>query len=104
MQANCWSAFWVSAGRRLQLPDHQFDDIVRIAFGVNAAQVPDPMPLAVIECEQALVCERRNELDREERVARRLLVNQFRQRGAALRFAVKGVRQQSGQDRHDRAV
>ena len=54
------------------------------------------MPLAVIECEQALVCQRRNELDREERVARRLLVNQCRQRAAALRFAVKGVRQQSG--------
>ena len=55
------------------------------------------LPLAVIECEQALVCQRRNELDREERVARRLLVNQFRQRGGALRFAVKGVRQQLAQ-------
>ena len=52
------------------------------------------MPLAVIECEQALVCERRNELDREEWVARRLLVEQCRQRGGALWLAVKGVRQQ----------
>ena len=60
-------------------------------------QVPDPTPLAVIERKQALVCQRRNELDREERVARRLLVNQFRQRGGALRFAVKGVRQQLAQ-------
>ena len=33
----------------IQLPDHQLDDIVRKAFGVNAAQVPDPTPLAVVE-------------------------------------------------------
>ena len=50
--------------------------------------------LAVVEREQALVRQRRDELNREERVPRRLLVNQVRQRRRALRFAVEGVRQQ----------
>ena len=54
-------------------------------------------PSPIVEREQALVCQRRDELNREERVARRLLVNQFRQRRGALRFAVKGVRQQLAQ-------
>jgi len=78
----------------IQLPDHQFDDVVGEAHGVNAAKVPDPTAFAIIECEQALVCECRDELNREERVAASLFVNQFRQRGGAFRFAVKGVRQQ----------
>ena len=45
----------------------------------------------------------RNELNREEWIARRLLVDQFRQRRGALRFAVKGIRQQLRPDRRARA-
>ena len=64
---------------------------------MNAAEVPHPTPLAIIERKQALVGQSRNELNREKRVARCLLVNQFRQRGGAFRFAVKRVRQQLAQ-------
>jgi hypothetical protein len=97
MQANCWSAFWVCGGKRFNFPTISSTTLSVKAFGVNAVQVPDPTPLTVIECEQVLLCQRGNELDREERVARGLLVNQFRQRGDALRFAVKGVHQQLAQ-------
>ncbi len=62
----------------VQLPNQQLDDVVGVAFGVNAVQVPDPAAFTIVESQQALLCQRGNELDREERVARRLLVNQFR--------------------------
>src|ERR1700732_876503 len=75
--------FWRKA---FQLPDHQLHHIVREAFGMNAEQVPYPPPLTVIECQQAIVRQSRNKLDGEERVARRLLVDQFRQWGSALRL------------------
>src|SRR5262245_58941140 len=73
----------------IQLPDHEIDDIVREVLGVNATKIPGPTPLAGVEREQALVRQRRDELNREEWIARRFLVDQFRQRGGAFRFAVK---------------
>ena len=80
--------------KALQLPDHQLHNVVREAFGMNAEQIPYPTPLTVIEGEEAIVRQSGNKLDGEERVARRLFVNQVRQRGGALRLAVKGVHQQ----------
>ena len=83
--------FWRKA---LQLPDHQFYNIICEAFGTNSEQVPYPTPRAIIECQQAIVRESVNELDCEERVARGLFVNQVCQWGGALQSAVKGVHKQ----------
>src|SRR5262249_33075117 len=83
--------FWRKA---LQLLDHQLYNVVREAFGTNAEQVPYPTPRAVVECQQAIVRQSRNELDCEERIARGLFVDQVCQCGGALQLAVKGVHKQ----------
>src|SRR4051812_29837806 len=77
-----------------QLSHHQFHDVVRVTLRMNAAQVPAPSAFAVIECEQALFCQRGNELNCEERVAGRLAVNQFRERSTVTKFTVKGIAKQ----------
>ena len=51
----------------------------------------------MIEGQQPLFGERRDELNGEKRIAGRLLVHQLRQRGGALRFAVKRIRNQPSQ-------
>ena len=51
----------------------------------------------MIEGEQSLFGERREELNGEKRIASRLLVHQLRQRGGALRFAAKRIRNQLSQ-------
>ena len=48
----------------------------------------------MIEGEHSLFDERRNELNREERIAAGLLVHQLRERRGALRLAAKSVRHQ----------
>ena len=78
----------------VQLSDHEFHDIVGVAFGVNAIQVPYPAAFTVVEAEQAFLSQRGNELDGEEGIARGLLMNQFRERSGASRLAVQRVRQQ----------
>ena len=60
----------------VQLSDHEFNDVVGVAFGVNATQVPYPAADAIVKSEQALVSEGGNELDCEERIPGRLFVNQ----------------------------
>ena len=68
-------------GQAGQLPDHEVHHIVGVALGVNAIELPAPARRVMIEAEQPLFGERRNELNGEKRIAARLLVHQSRQRG-----------------------
>jgi hypothetical protein len=63
-------------GQAGQLPDHQFHHVVGVSLGVNAIQVPRPSHVGMIEDQQSLVGERREELNGEKRIAGRLLVDQ----------------------------
>src|SRR6266404_923001 len=81
-------------GEAGQLPDHQVHHIVGVTLGVNAIEIPGPSRSTMIEGEQALFGERRNELKREKRVASRLLMHQLRERGGTLQFAAKRIRNQ----------
>src|SRR5258707_15824739 len=74
-----------------QLPNHEINNVIGVTLGVNAIQVPRPSPFAMIEDEQRLLGERRNKLNGKKWIAGGLLVNQLRQRGGALRFAVKRI-------------
>src|SRR6267154_2585787 len=87
----CSLGFHRQAG---QLPDHQVHHIVGVTLGVNAIEIPGPSRSVVIEGEQGLFGERRNELKREKRVASRLLMHQLRERGGTLQFAAKRIRNQ----------
>ena len=53
--------------------------------------VPLPGCVSRVEREQSFLGQRREELDREERIASGLLVHQLRQRLGALRLAVQGI-------------
>ena len=77
-----------------QLPDHEVHHIVGVPLGVNAIEIPGPARGVMIEAEQPLFGERRNELNGEKRIAARLLVHQLRQRRGALRLAAKRIRNQ----------
>ena len=68
-------------GQAGQLPDHEVHHIVGVPLGVNAIELPAPARRVMIEAEQPLFGERRNELNGEKRIAARLLVHQLRQRG-----------------------
>src|SRR5437762_483483 len=74
-----------------QLPYHKVHHIIGITLGVNAIQVPTPSPFAMIEGDQTLFGKRRNKLNDEKWIAGSLLVDQLRQPGGALRFAMKRV-------------
>ena len=93
-QASCCSACLGPDGQAGQLPDHEVHHIVGVTLGVNAIEVPAPARRVMIEGEQPLFGERRNELNGEERIAARLLVHQLRQRGGAFRLAAKRIRNQ----------
>ena len=93
-QASCCNAFCVSAGRRVELSDHEVHHVVGVALGVNAIEVPRPAGRAMIEGEQSLFGERVKKLNDEERIAGRLLVHQLRQRCGAPRLAAKRIRDQ----------
>src|SRR3982074_3641042 len=64
-----------------QLSYHKVRHIVGVPLGVKAIELPLPARRIVIEAEQPLFGERRNELDGEKRIAARLVVYQARQRG-----------------------
>ena len=68
-------------GRRRQaveLDHHQIDDVVGVAFGVDAIEVAKPSRFAVVEDQQRFVRERGEKLDGEKRIAGGLLVHQLR--------------------------
>src|SRR6516225_7677559 len=85
------------AGQAVQLAHHEVDDIVGVALGVNAREVPRPSRRLMVKGEQPLFGKRSNELDREEWVASSLSVYQLCQRSDLLRFAVKRIRNQPAQ-------
>src|SRR5215831_6041662 len=77
-----------------QLRDQEVHHTIGVTLGVNAIEVPGPARSIMIKGEHSFIGERRNELNDEERIAARLLVHQSRERRAAFRLAVKGVRNQ----------
>ncbi len=84
-------------GQAIQLSNHEVDHVVGIPLGQNATEVPGPSRIAMIEGEQCLFGERRNELDGEKWIACRPVVHQLRERRDAVRFAAKRIRQQPSQ-------
>src|SRR6266550_5627193 len=80
-----------------QLRRHKSCDVVGITLGANAIEVPGPSPFTIVECEQPLLDKYGNQLIGEEWIARRLLVDQFCQRGDAFWFAVKSIPNQPSQ-------
>src|SRR6266851_120535 len=80
-----------------QLPDHEVRYIVGVALGVKAIDLPAPARRVMIEAEQPLFGELRNELNGEKRIATRLVVHQSRQRGGNGRRAAQRVRNEPPQ-------
>src|SRR5690242_19997026 len=68
--------------------------VIGVTLGANPVQVPRPSAFAVIECEQSLVSQRADELNREERIATGLLVDKLCERGSTIRLAVNRIRNQ----------
>ena len=103
-QASCCSASCVSSGRRRELADHEVHDVVGVALGVNAIEIPGPALSLMIEGEQPLFGERVKKLNHEERIAGGLLVHQLRERRGALRLAAEARRQSAARRVHGRAA
>ncbi len=79
-------------GQAAQLGHHEVHDVLGVPLGMDALEVPRPARMHMIEGEQPLVGERRNELHDEKRIATRLLMDQLRQRGGARWLAAQGLR------------
>ena len=79
-------------GQAAQLAEHKIHDVVRVAFGVDAVEVPVPLRIVMIKGEQTFLGERRHELNDEERIASRLLVHQLGQFGGMFDFAAQRIR------------
>jgi hypothetical protein len=62
-------------GQAIQLPHHKVHNILGITLGVNAIQVPAPLPFDVIKDEQFLFEESRYKLNGEKRIAGSLLLD-----------------------------
>ena len=90
-QASCFSASWVGTDNRFSFSTMQIDYVVGVAPGADAIDVPSPGRSDGVEREQPLLGQRREELDREERIAAGLLVHQLRQGPRALRLAMQGI-------------
>ena len=86
-----FQGFLGGGGEPLQLLDHEIHHVVGVALGADAIDVPLPGWRDGVEREQPLFVQRREELDREERIAAGLLVHQLRQGPRALRLAMQGV-------------
>ena len=71
-------AFLGGARKPLQLPGHEIHHVVGIALGADAIHIPLPSLRDLVERKQPLFGQRREELDREERIAARLLLHQLR--------------------------
>ncbi len=63
-----------------ELLDHQVDHVVGEALGADPGDIPPKDPGASVEVDQALFVESGEELDREEGVTGRLLLDQLRER------------------------
>ncbi len=70
---------FLGGGRKLlQLCGHKIHHVIGVALGADAIHVPLPGLRDRVEREQPLFCQRREELDREERIASALLLHQLR--------------------------
>ncbi len=70
---------FLGSGRKpSQLPGHEIHHVIGVALGSDAIHVPLPSPRDWVEREQPLFGQRREELDREERIAAGLLLHQLR--------------------------
>src|ERR1700692_215315 len=74
-----------------QSSDHEVHHVVGVPLSVNAIELPAPARRVMIEAEQPLVGQRDKELDREERIAAGLLLDQLSQWPCAPRFAVQRI-------------
>jgi hypothetical protein len=77
--------------------------------GHGCRLIPGPSSFTIIECEQTVLDKYRNQLIGEEWIPRRLLLDQFCQRGDASGFAVKSIPNQpsgifTGEGRKDNFV
>ena len=70
----------------IDLPDHKIDDVLGVALGGIALEIPDPAPGVMIEDGQSFFCEGGNELDGEEWIATRFLMHQLSKRPDACRL------------------
>ena len=86
-----FQGFLGGGGEPLQLPGHEIHHVVGVAPGADAIDVPLPGRRDWVEREQPLFGQRREELDREERIAAGLLLHQLRQGPRALRLAMQGI-------------
>src|SRR4051812_33031958 len=78
-------------GQPGQSADHQVHDIFGVPLGLNALEVPAPAPCVMVEADQALFGQGPKELNHEERVPRRLVMYQLRQRRGDVRFTAKSI-------------
>ena len=65
-------------GKPLELCGHEFHHVVRVVLGADAIDVPLPGERDGVEREQPFLGQRREELDREERIPAGLLLHEFR--------------------------
>ena len=77
-----------------QLAYHEVDDVVSVALGVNAIQIPGPARGVGIEGEQSLLGQRRQKLNDEERIAACLLVHECRELVRTCAIAMERIRNQ----------
>src|SRR5262249_21201068 len=70
---------------------HQVHHVLGIPLGVDAADVPGPSGLSMVESEQSFGLESREELSREEWISPGLSVDQFRERQDAFRGNLNGI-------------
>ncbi|MFY0533374.1 hypothetical protein [Nannocystis pusilla] len=75
----------------LELPDHQLDHVVGEALLADLRDVPAERSRAPVEPDQAFFAERVEELDGEEGVAGRLLVDQRRERRGLFRSTMERI-------------
>ncbi len=91
-QAGEVSQGFLGGGREpLQLPGHEFHHVVGVVPGADAIDVPLPGQRDRVERQQTLFGQRREELDREERIAAGLLLHELRQGPRLLRLAMQGI-------------
>jgi hypothetical protein len=56
-------------GQTVQLAEQQIDDVVGVALGANALQIPRPGAVPCNKLKELLLAKGRQELDREKRVS-----------------------------------
>jgi hypothetical protein len=84
-------------GEAPDLPHHQVDHVVREALRLDLGEVPPEAAARGVDLDLALLVERGEELDREERIAGRLVVDQGRERLDVFAAASQRVADEGGE-------